>query len=222
MPRTNQIKGLCEGEPSHLTPFSKSLRVDSEVEGSSWSSVVVCSPLGRSSWSDEAASQFLPPLFLVKIQSLWSVLHLCVGLPWRLSGEESTCECRRCGFHPWVGKNPWRRKWQPIPGFLPGRPHGQRSLAGQGSKDCRGSHNWVCTHTHMHTFIQDKMWSSASSTHFTGELDRMQDLGPHPPPLKESLPSTQGPRLLLQSLRLEKPCTTPFHDPPFTYYKLFY
>ena len=24
----------------------------------------------------------------------------------------------------------WRRKWQPIPGFLPGESHGQRSLAG--------------------------------------------------------------------------------------------
>ena len=25
---------------------------------------------------------------------------------------------------------PWRRKWQPSPGFLPGKFHGQRSLAG--------------------------------------------------------------------------------------------
>ena len=24
----------------------------------------------------------------------------------------------------------WRRKWQPTPGFLPGKFHGQRSLAG--------------------------------------------------------------------------------------------
>ena len=29
----------------------------------------------------------------------------------------------------WVGKIPWRRKWQPIPVFLPGKSHGQRSLA---------------------------------------------------------------------------------------------
>ena len=26
----------------------------------------------------------------------------------------------------------WRRKWQPIPVFLPGESHGQRSLAGHG------------------------------------------------------------------------------------------
>ena len=34
------------------------------------------------------------------------------------------------GFDPWVGKIPWRRKWQPTPGFLPGASHGRRSLVG--------------------------------------------------------------------------------------------
>ena len=33
------------------------------------------------------------------------------------------------GFHPWVGKIPWRRAWQPTPVFLPGESDGQRSLA---------------------------------------------------------------------------------------------
>ena len=37
---------------------------------------------------------------------------------------------QRPGFDPWVGKIPWRRKWQPIPIFLPGKSHGQRSLVG--------------------------------------------------------------------------------------------
>ena len=36
---------------------------------------------------------------------------------------------KRRGFNPWVGKIPWRRKWQPTPVFLPGKSHGQRSLA---------------------------------------------------------------------------------------------
>ena len=35
----------------------------------------------------------------------------------------------RLGFDLWVRKIPWRRKWQPTPVFLPGKPHGQRSLA---------------------------------------------------------------------------------------------
>ena len=36
----------------------------------------------------------------------------------------------RVGFHPWVGRIPWRREWQPTPVFLPGGFHRQRSLAG--------------------------------------------------------------------------------------------
>ena len=32
-------------------------------------------------------------------------------------------------FDPWV-RDPWRRKWQPTPVFLPGEFHGQRSPTG--------------------------------------------------------------------------------------------
>ena len=52
------------------------------------------------------------------------------GLPWWLSGKESTGSFRRQGFNPWVRKIPWRRKWQPTAVFLPGKSHGQRSLEG--------------------------------------------------------------------------------------------
>ena len=48
------------------------------------------------------------------------------------SGKEppgNAGEMRR-GFDPWVRKIPWRRAWQPTPVFLPGKFHGQRSLAG--------------------------------------------------------------------------------------------
>ena len=30
----------------------------------------------------------------------------------------------------WVRKSPWRKAWQLTPVFLPGEPHGHRSLAG--------------------------------------------------------------------------------------------
>ena len=33
-------------------------------------------------------------------------------------------------FNPGVGKIPWGRKWQPTPVSLPGKSHGQRSMAG--------------------------------------------------------------------------------------------
>ena len=47
------------------------------------------------------------------------------------SGKEPTCQCRRCkrhGFDPWVGMILWNRVWEPTRVFLPGEPHGQRSL----------------------------------------------------------------------------------------------
>ena len=37
---------------------------------------------------------------------------------------------QRPSFDPWVGKIPWRREWQPTPGFLTEEFHEQRSLAG--------------------------------------------------------------------------------------------
>ena len=55
------------------------------------------------------------------------------GCPNWLLGKGSACQCRWCrkpGFHFWVRKIPWRRKWQPTPVFLPAQSHGQRSLAG--------------------------------------------------------------------------------------------
>ena len=48
-------------------------------------------------------------------------------------GKESTCHFRRhkkCRFDRWIGKIPWRRAWPLAPVFLPGKSHGQRSLAG--------------------------------------------------------------------------------------------
>ena len=37
---------------------------------------------------------------------------------------------KRCGFHPWVRKIPWRREWQSTSVFLPVKSYGQRSLVG--------------------------------------------------------------------------------------------
>ena len=47
--------------------------------------------------------------------------------PWWLKGKESGCQCRRCKscrFSHWVGKIPWRRKWQPTLVSFPGKSHG--------------------------------------------------------------------------------------------------
>ena len=55
---------------------------------------------------------------------------------------------KKCRFSPWVGKIPWRRKWQPTPVSLPGKSHGQRSLTGYSPQGCRESDTTECTCTH--------------------------------------------------------------------------
>ena len=100
------------------------------------------------------------------------------GLSQGLSGKESTCQCRRCRrcrFHPWVGKIPWKNKWQSTPVFLPGKPHGQNSLMGYrlwGHKELDrtkqlSTHththlpDWFeCWHSHIHTSLHRTIYSS--------------------------------------------------------------
>ena len=55
-------------------------------------------------------------------------LRKTLGFPGGISGKEPACQFRRHKRHrfdPWVGKIPWRRKWQPALVFLPGKCHGQ-------------------------------------------------------------------------------------------------
>ena len=73
------------------------------------------------------------PCFQIKIlcipeRYISGVANFAPGLPKGLSGKESTCAVN--WFNPWVRKNPWRRKWQPAPVFLPEKLKGQRYLAG--------------------------------------------------------------------------------------------
>ena len=73
---------------------------------------------------------------------------LCAGLLRWFSGKESTCQCKRCGFNPWVVKIPQKRKWPPTPVFLPRKSHRQRSLQGYSPKDCkRTREDLVSEHT---------------------------------------------------------------------------
>ena len=70
------------------------------------------------------------------------------GFPGSGCGKESTYQCRRCrryGFHSWVGKIPWNRKWQTAPVFLPGKSHGHRSLVGCCPRGCKELNMTKCT-----------------------------------------------------------------------------
>ena len=75
-------------------------------------------------------------------------------LPGGARGKESVCQCRRCkrcGFDPWVKKIPWSKKWHPTPVFLPGKFHGQRSVAGYSPMGLwRVRHDWATEHTDTH------------------------------------------------------------------------
>ena len=63
-------------------------------------------------------------------------------------------QCRRPRFHPWVRKIPCRRKWQPIPVFLPGECYGQRSLAGYSRWGCKESDMTE----HLTLLLFEKAW----------------------------------------------------------------
>ena len=68
---------------------------------------------------------------MVSLVIIWSLKDF-LGFPvgWLKKKKKSTCQCRRLRFDPWIGKMPGRRKQQPIPIFLTGKSHGQRSLVG--------------------------------------------------------------------------------------------
>ena len=125
-------------------------------------------------WTDELhipsfSSRFLELFLWIFVRSIlkWRAEH-CLAprflpcssphaylevLPRWHSGKKSTCQCRRFkrhGFDPWVGKMPWSRKWQPTPLFLPGKSHGQRSLADYSPGRCRVRHDWATEYTHVH------------------------------------------------------------------------
>ena len=75
--------------------------------------------------------------FLVVFGFCYEVMQ---GFPGGTSSKEPACQDRRhkrLGFSSWIGKIPWRKKWQPTPIFLPGESHGQRSLVGCRPYGCK-------------------------------------------------------------------------------------
>ena len=69
------------------------------------------------------------------------IIHHVPGAPaWPGSGESFS----KTWVQSLVGKIPWRRKWQPTPGFLPVEFHGQRSLAGYSPGSCKDLDTTEC------------------------------------------------------------------------------
>jgi len=71
---------------------------------------------------------------------------------------------RETRVNPWVGKIPWRRKWQPTPVFLPGKSHEQRSLVGYIPWGRRESNTTEQLHflSFFHIYWVHTLWSISS------------------------------------------------------------
>ena len=105
---------------------------------------------------------------LIKIAVLGCDLHKSnqrKGLPWWLSGKESSCNAghKRYKFNPWIRKIPWKKAWQPTPVFLPGESYGQRSWQAPVHWVTKGQTclKLLSTHVHTHTCNQRKRGGKA-------------------------------------------------------------
>ena len=82
-------------------------------------------------WNSYCAVEIMPHTLHTSTHLKFMATLGHTGLPWWLNSKGCTCQCRRHGFNPCVGKNPWRRKLLPTPVFfLPGKYYEQRSLEG--------------------------------------------------------------------------------------------
>ena len=114
---------------------------------------------------------------------------VCVDAFWGFPGasilKRIFCQCRRCRFHPWVRKFPWRRKWQPIPVFLPGKSHRQRSLAGCSPRGCGVGHNRA---SKQQRHLPFGLWGLRKETTAAVLLQRVAPPGPFRPRGRRKLP----------------------------------
>ena len=70
----------------------------------------------------------------------------------------------RPGFDPWVGKIPWRSKWQPTLVFLPGKSHGQRSLVGCTPWGCKRVKHDLVNESESCSVVSDCSWPHGLSS----------------------------------------------------------
>ena len=71
---------------------------------------------------------------------------------------------------------PWRRAWQPTPVFLPGKSHGQRSLAG-----CR---TWGCNRVGLDSAVKQERWKREAAREIDEKSGNMRRSGWKGAPLR--------------------------------------
>ena len=129
-----------------MVPFLASPSLTSAFTSLYWDNLFMCpSPL--------------PPKAVNSLYTNLCIIHLH-SLRW-LGGKE----CTPVILYLWSGDvglipgqdNPsWSRKWQPTPVFLPGKSHGQRSLAATVHRVPK-SYTWLNTHTREN--LKTHWWS---------------------------------------------------------------
>ena len=114
-------------------------------------------------------------------------LVTAAGFPGDSNGKEFACQCRRPNFYYWVGKMPWRRKWQSTPAFLPGKSHGQRSLAGYSPCGCKESDTTErLTQTYTDHKVEKMLTSSIKEKYLWCWRDSLESAGLHGDPTSQS------------------------------------
>ena len=79
--------------------------------------------------------------------------------------------CLQCGrpeFDPWIGKIPWKRKWQPTPVLLPGKSHGWRSLVGCSPRGCKESDTSERQHEYSIVYMYHNYFVNSSVNGYLG------------------------------------------------------
>ena len=112
------------------------------------------------------------------------VIYLGPNYGGRLSGSSdgkaSAYNVMRPRFDPWVGKIPWRRKWQPTPVLLPGKSHGRRSVVGYSPWGCKESD--MTEPLHFPVFWPGKSHGQRSLAGYSPWSQIRQDIETQPPP----------------------------------------
>ena len=101
--------GIKPSSPTFQADSLPSEPPDCSLQGLLWCMKYISLPLRTKVLISSDAGNACPDIIVSNSSEIVQVF------PGGASSKESTCQCRRRGFHPWFGKIPWRKKWQPSP-----------------------------------------------------------------------------------------------------------
>ena len=130
--------GFCGGFIMQVWSIMNSVYSPSPLSGEQEMKI-----LSFSSWLDLSGPALLQEPTQSHRNKTKDAPHTLNRLPWWLSGKEPVCQCWSTRFNLWVGKSPWRRKWQPTPVFWPGESHGQGSYSPGQSMGSQKIQTWL-------------------------------------------------------------------------------